>query len=71
MTALKDWLVGKRGRSVALAAHLGVGKSRVSQMAAEGVPKRYMLKVRDFTNGEVSLESMLQEHAERGEVSHV
>lgn len=60
MTELKTWLAEERGRAVALAAHLGVGKARVSQMASDGVPKRYMLKVRDFTNGEVSLESMLQ-----------
>lgn len=44
---------------MALAAYLGVGKARISQIAAEGVPKHFMLKVRDFTKGEVSLEAML------------
>jgi len=59
MTELKTWLAQERGRAVALAAYLGVGKARVSQIAAEGVPKHFMLKVRDFTKGEVTLEAML------------
>lgn len=60
MTELKTWLAQERGRAVALAAALGVGKARVSQMATNGVPKRYMLKVRNFTEGEVTLEAMLE-----------
>lgn len=56
---LKDWLDSERGRYSALAIHLGVTLGRVSQIAREGVPKSYLLKVRDFTAGSVSIEEML------------
>lgn len=56
---LKTWLQAERGRSAALAAHLGVSRGRVSQMADDGVPPGVMFKVRDFTGGEVSLESLV------------
>ena len=57
---LKTWLDAERGRATALAAHLGVSLSRVSQMSDDGVPPKYMLAVRDFTGGEVTLESLVQ-----------
>lgn len=60
MLTLKAWLVAERGRATALAARLKVTLSRVSQMADEGVPPKYMLAVRDFTNGEVTLEALVQ-----------
>ncbi|MNL77517.1 hypothetical protein D3C87_2037230 [compost metagenome] len=56
---LKTWLKAERGRSAALAAHLNVSRGRVTQMADDGVPPGLMLKVRDFTAGEVSLESLV------------
>ena len=56
---LKQWLDSERGRYGALASHLGVTLSRVSQIARDGVPKAYLLKVRDFTGGAVSIEEML------------
>lgn len=59
MKTLKAWLDEERGRYTALAAHLGVSKGRVSQMANDGVPSKDMLAVRDFTGGEVSLEAMV------------
>lgn len=57
---LKPWLDAERGRYKALATHLQVSTGRISQMADEGVPPKYMLAVRDFTNGEVSLEELVQ-----------
>lgn len=61
MLKLKTWLDAERGRATALATHLGVTLSRVSQMADDGVPPKYMLIVREFTSGEVTLDSMVQE----------
>jgi hypothetical protein len=58
---LKTWLKSERGRSVALATHLGLSKGRVTQMADDGVPPGLMLKVRDFTGGAVSLESLVED----------
>ncbi|MDR2333714.1 MAG: helix-turn-helix domain-containing protein [Burkholderiaceae bacterium] len=59
MTKLQTWISGERGRAAALAAHLNVSRSRVSQMCEEGVPTRHMLAVRDFTNNDVTLEDMV------------
>lgn len=60
---LKTWLDAGRGRATALAAHLNLSIGRISQMADRGVPPKYMLPVRDFTKGEVSLESLVQTRA--------
>lgn len=60
---LKHWLEQERGRSKALAAHLDLTPGRVSQMADDGVPAKYMLSVRDFTNGEVALETLVRERS--------
>lgn len=57
---LKEWLSAERGRSTSLAAHLSLSLGRISQFADEGVPPRHMLAVRDFTHGEVTLETMVQ-----------
>ncbi|WP_367158587.1 YdaS family helix-turn-helix protein [Comamonas sp.] len=59
MSDLKTWLSQERGRSKALAARLGVSKSRMSQMVSGGVPREHLIAVRDFTNGEVTLEALL------------
>ena len=59
MSDLKTWLSQERGRAKALAACLGVSKSRMSQMVSGGVPREHLIAVRNFTNGEVSLESLL------------
>ena len=56
---LKAWLDGGRGRSSALAVHLGVSQGRVTQIASDGVPVKYMVAVRDFTGSEVTLEEMV------------
>lgn len=58
---LKEWLELKRGRQSALATHLGVHKTMVSQMASGAVriPPRLYLSIRDFTAGDVSIEDML------------
>ncbi|MFV0679240.1 hypothetical protein [Ottowia sp.] len=64
-TNLKTWLDNEQGRRTALAAHLGVTLGRVTQIADDGVPTKYMLKVRDFTGGTVTLESMVEARAQR------
>lgn len=55
---LKNWLNQERGRATALASHLHLSLGRISQIAEEGVPKKYMLRVRDFTGNAVTLECM-------------
>lgn len=57
---LKTWLDGERGRYTELAQKLDVTVSRVSQMADDGVPPKYMLIVRDFSAGAVTLEEMVR-----------
>lgn len=57
---LKTWLEAERGRSKALADLLDVSPGRITQMADNGVPPKFMLAVRKFTKGAVSLESMLE-----------
>ena len=59
MKTLKAWLEDERGRFTALASHLGVSVGRVSQMADDGVPDKFKIAVRDFTEGKVSLEAMV------------
>lgn len=57
---LKTWLDAERGRYTALADHLGVSVGRISQMADEGVPVKYMQAVRAFSKNKVSLEEMVK-----------
>ena len=59
MKSLRDWIDEERGRSAALAAHLGVSPARMSQIADAGVPVKFMLQVKSFTRGAVTLESMI------------
>lgn len=61
---LRTWLDEERGRQKALAAYLGLTAGRVSQMADDGVPTKYMLSVRDFTEGAVTLESLVQDRTD-------
>jgi hypothetical protein len=56
---LRTWLDAERGRTTALATHLDVTRARVSQMAAHGVPTKFMLVVREFTNSAVTIEEMV------------
>jgi DNA-binding transcriptional regulator YdaS (Cro superfamily) len=58
---LKTWLDAERGRYQSLALKLGVTTSRVSQMATDGVPPKFMLAVRDFTGKKVTLESLVKD----------
>lgn len=58
---LRTWLDGERGRSKSLADHLGVSRSRVSQMTDDGCPPKYMARIRDFTDGAVTLEDLVAE----------
>lgn len=65
---LKMWLEEERGRSKALADLLGVTPGRITQMADDGVPPKFMLAVRDFTNGGVSLESLVEDRTPQAKV---
>lgn len=56
---LSSWLDGDRGRLTALAAHFRLTPSAVSQWRTNGVPPARMKAVRDFTDGEVTLDDML------------
>lgn len=58
---LKDWLSAERGRHKALAAHLDVSPGRVTQMADDGVPLKFMVAVQKFTQGAVTLEEMVSQ----------
>ena len=58
---LKSWLDEERGRASALAAHLGLTAGRISQMAADGVPVKFMQIVSAFTAGGVSVNEMVDE----------
>lgn len=57
----KSWLEVERGRCTSLSAHLGVTVSRVSQMASDGVPVKFMNAVSAFTQGEVSIADLVEE----------
>ncbi len=58
---LNEWLDNEVGRTRNLAAHLKRSASAVSQWRTNGVPVDLMRSVRDFTNGDVSIEEMLPE----------
>lgn len=60
---LKTWLDKERGRYAALAEFLGISAGRMSQIAVDGVPVKYMPAVRDFTKGEVTLDVMVAKRA--------
>lgn len=60
---LKSWLEAERGRHAALAAHLDLSPGRITQMADDGVPMKYLISVRDFTSGAVTLEEMAEQRA--------
>lgn len=57
---LLRWLDAESGRHAGLAAHLGLSKGRISQISRNGVPKRYLIAVREFTGGELSLDDLLE-----------
>jgi hypothetical protein len=55
----KNWVEQERGRAAALADFFCVGKAAITQWKTNGVPISRMKAVRDFSKGEVTLESML------------
>lgn len=61
---IADWLDAERGRSTCLAKHFGVSQPAITQWRTNGVPVNRMKAVRDFTNGEVTLDDMLPEPCE-------
>lgn len=57
---LKTWLDAERGRRSALAEFLEVSPGRVSQIADDGVPVKFMEKVNAFTKNEVTVAEMVR-----------
>jgi len=55
------WLDKEDGRAAAIASHFGLTRSAVSQWRSNGVPVSKMKAIRDFTQGEVTLEEMVPE----------
>jgi DNA-binding transcriptional regulator YdaS (Cro superfamily) len=56
---LTKWLDAEPGRNAKLAAHLKRTPAAITQWRKNGVPVDLMKAVRDFTNGEVTLEEMV------------
>lgn len=56
---LHDWLNQEGGRASALAAHLKVSKSSISQYRRDGVPPKYWRAVVAFTRRQVTLDDLL------------
>lgn len=61
---LNTWLENERGRSEALAVHIGVTNSAISQWKTNGVPVTHMEAVRDFSGGQITLEQLVSAAAE-------
>lgn len=55
-----DWIEAERGRLTRVAEHFGVTPSAVSQWLSNGVPSDRMLAVRALTDGDVTLDEMLE-----------
>lgn len=60
---LTQWMQQKRGRQTALAGHLGVTQSAVSQWRQNGVPVRHMPAIARFTRRAVTIEDMVRARA--------
>jgi DNA-binding transcriptional regulator YdaS (Cro superfamily) len=60
---ITSWLEAEKGRSAALAAHLGRTPAAISQWKQNGVPLDLMKEIRDFTGGLVTLEEMVPDAA--------
>lgn len=56
---LKNWLNAEKGRATALAQRLGVTCGRITQIADDGVPLKYMMEIISVTEGAVTLEEMV------------
>ena len=63
MKSLKQWLKEERGRAAALSRYLGLTEGRISQFADTGVPDKYKLRISEYTNGEVTIEALIQQRA--------
>lgn len=60
------WLDAEKGRARSVARHFKRSPGAITQWR-NGVPPRLMLRVRDFTGGEVTLEEMLSERTKAAE----
>jgi DNA-binding transcriptional regulator YdaS (Cro superfamily) len=56
-----EWLDEVEGRNAKVAEKFDVSPGAVTQWRTRGVPKVYMLQLRKFTKGKVSLEEMIKE----------
>lgn len=57
---LIEWLDAERGRSLALAEHMGKSRAAVTFWRTDGVPLKLMRKVSAFTDGVVSVEGLMR-----------
>lgn len=62
---LNEWLDKEIGRASKMSLHFGRTASAVSQWRTNGVPVDLIKSVRDFTNGEVTLEELLPSPQEK------
>ena len=60
MEQLKNWAYAKRGRISGLARHIGVGAVYMHLVVSgkKPIPVAHMARIEQFTNGEVTRQSM-------------
>lgn len=56
---ISTWLDAEQGRTARMAAFFDVSASAVTQWRSNGVPVDRMKAVRDFTDGQVTLDEMI------------
>lgn len=61
---LTEWLDAEVGRTSRLAEHFDIFTNAVTQWRTNGVPPARMKAVRDFTDGEVTLDEMIPDAKE-------
>lgn len=57
-----EWLDAERGRSLALATHMGKSKAAITLWRKDGVPMPLMREVSAFTGNDVTVQELL-DHA--------
>ncbi len=65
---LNTWLDAERGRATALAAHFDLSPAAITHWRTTGVPLDRFASVVRFTDGDVSLEELLEQRLVRAEL---
>lgn len=55
-----EWLGAEQGRAISVAEHFKVSQSAVSQWRTNGVPRRLIVEMHEFTNRKVSLAELVR-----------